>query len=181
MKGNIQKILPVLSLLLAGHSSVAAKPSKIMQSSCLLDEAASSVLRMVKFSTNFISEKENYSDGYDAIYYFMDDKTEIGYGEKSGKGALIYAGKTYPFGDAKVIAQGRTEPSEFSPALASWSRLNDASGSYLCVNFNFDGIGRSGSFQNFKGGYLLDIGSGKHHLYYIERDVRAIRRAMPRH
>ncbi|GAB2879149.1 hypothetical protein GCM10027277_55500 [Pseudoduganella ginsengisoli] len=125
--------------------------------------------------------KKTIQVGYDAIYYFVDGKTEIGYGEKSGKGALIYSGRIYPLDNAKVIAKGRTVPSEFSPALASWSRVKDASGSYLCVNFNFDGIGRSGSFQNFKGGYLLDIGNDEHHLYYIEGDLRAIRRAVPRH
>jgi hypothetical protein len=145
-----------------------------------LDEAASRDVHMSKLATNMISEQENYSDGYDATYYFLNGQTEIGYGEKPGKGALIYSGKVYPLDNAKVISKGRTERSEFSPAMASWNKVNDASGSYLCVNFNFDGIGRSGSFQNFKGGYLLDIGHGKRDLYYVEGDVRAIRRAVRR-
>lgn len=179
MNINVQWFLPVFPFLLISQFPAAAMPSKIMQSSCLLGEATSRTVHMMQLSTNLISEQESYSDGYDAIYYFMDGKTEIGYGEKSGKGALIYSGKIYPLDTARVISKAHTEPSEFSPALASWSRVKDASGSYLCVNFNFDGIGRSGSFQNFKGGYLLDIGGGKRYLYYVEGDVRAFRRAVP--
>jgi len=176
MKTTVLRAFSVVGFFCAAPLSFSAVPSKAVQSSCLVGEATSTAVNVVELARNLISEQENYADGYDAVYYFLDGKTEIGYGEKSGKGGVIYAGKIYPIEHAKVISMPHSKPSEFSPALASWNRVRDASGAYLCVNFNFDGIGRSGSFQNFKGGYLLRIGRGRDKLYYIEGNVGAIRR-----
>ena len=78
-----------------------------------------------------------------------------------------------------MISTPNRTPAEFSPALASWSKVKNAGGTFLCVNFNFDGLGHSGSFQKFKGAYLLGMGRGKDKLYYIEGNTEEIRRGLP--
>jgi hypothetical protein len=53
--------------------------------------------------------------------------------------------------------------------LAMWGYVHEGKQRLLCVNFNFDGIGRSGSFQNVHGLYLMPIRASKKKkpdLYY---------------
>lgn len=50
----------------------------------------------------------------------------------------------------------RHVPAEFSPYEAIWGVVQDGKTSYICATFNFDGIGKSGSFQNIRGSYLIE-------------------------
>lgn len=46
---------------------------------------------------------------------------------------------------------------------------------YLCVSFNFEGLGRSGNFQNVRGGYLLSISpaKGSQRLFFGTENTKA--------
>ncbi len=44
--------------------------------------------------------------------------------------------------------------------------------SYLCVTFNFDGLGESGAYQNIRGLYLIDRTSRPFKAYYTAGDIR---------
>jgi hypothetical protein len=80
-------------------------------------------------------------------------------------------GKLYRL--SKAIALGEVhgiKPGEFDPALAQWSIATEGAQQYFCVSFNFDGLGRSGSFQNVLGGYLLNTRTKE--MYFVVRDVR---------
>ncbi|MDB5920871.1 MAG: hypothetical protein JWR40_5105 [Massilia sp.] len=45
---------------------------------------------------------------------------------------------------------------------------------FLCITFNFAGLGQSGSFQNIRGLYLIEV-SKPPKFYYTVGDMRAIR------
>ena len=56
---------------------------------------------------------------------------------------------------------------------------------YLCVSFNFEGLGRSGNFQNVRGGYLLAskleaFGRAGMHFYHIARQDQTTLSYTPR-
>lgn len=51
-------------------------------------------------------------------------------------------------------------PYEFEPYKALWGELKAGSKKYICITFNFDGIGRSGKFQDIRGIYLIDRNKG---------------------
>lgn len=63
----------------------------------------------------------------------------------------------------------------FAPSLADWSMVMDGKERYLCVSFNFEGLGRSGNFQNVRGGYLLSISpaKGSQRLFFGTENTKA--------
>ncbi|MYM39940.1 hypothetical protein [Duganella qianjiadongensis] len=154
--------------------SRATPPSRSVRESCMLDQANSPRIHLDRFSTDVLYEQENYADGYDATYYFLYDDKEIGYAEKTQANALIYSGKIYRLDYAIPIPSSLSIAAEFSPALASWSKITETQQSYICVSFNFDGLGHSGTFQNFRGAFLLEVNASKPRLYYTEGDIRKI-------
>lgn len=166
--------LAIAILLAPPFTSLAMPPSRSVRESCVLDHSNSSSVHLDRFPTDIFYEQENYADGYDATYLFLDGDKEIGYAENAQTNALIYSGRIYQLAYATPTPSSLKIAAEFSPALAAWSKITAAQQSYICVSFNFDGLGHSGTFQNFRGAFLLDINVSKPQLYYAEGDVRKI-------
>ncbi|WP_348699618.1 hypothetical protein [Duganella fentianensis] len=163
--------------LLCTHAIAYARgPSKSVRESCLLSQTTTSKIYLTHLSTNNIFEQSAYIDDYDSPYYFLEDTTEIGYAENAHEAALLYSQKIYRFAEASAIPSSLEIPRQFSPARATWDRIREGNTNYLCVGFNFDGLGHSGSMQNLRGGFLLHLGSKRADLYYIEGDIRKISR-----
>lgn len=58
---------------------------------------------------------------------------------------------------SRVVRLKRDQPPEaFVPYEAVWGLAQDGRKSYICATFNFDGLGKSGSFQNVRGLYLIE-------------------------
>jgi hypothetical protein len=116
-------------------------------------------------------QQDNYVDGFDAPFTFKDRGVEVGYAESKTDQALIYSRKLFRLSKAKRLGDNHgIKPGAFNPTLAQWSIAKIGAQQYFCVSFNFDGLGRSGTFQNVRGGYLINIKSG--HLYFVVRDIR---------
>ncbi|MYN47153.1 hypothetical protein GTP23_19100 [Pseudoduganella sp. FT93W] len=164
--------LTLVILLAPSIASHATSLPKSVRESCVLDHTTSPNIHLHRFATEIFYEQENYADGYDASYYFFYRDKEIGYAQKAQTNALLYSGKVYRLVDAISTSSPLQIATEFSPALAAWSKITTAQQSYICVSFNFDGIGHSGTFQNFRGAFLLDLNASKSHLYYAEGDIR---------
>lgn len=152
--------------------SVAAPPSENTVKSCLQAHAATPSVTIRCLDTNDIATADNYANGFDAPYLFEYRGTDAGYAESKTDQALVYAGKIYrlsksiPVGDSHGIP-----PGAFNPALSQWGIAKERKQSYFCVSFNFDGSGRSGRFQNVRGGYLLDEKTG--YLYFAVRNIKS--------
>jgi hypothetical protein len=150
----------------------ASVPSKAAVLSCLSGHSTSTQILLRELPTNEILSQDNYSSGYNATYYFKSNGKDIGYAERSGNYGLIFSGVIYPLGSAKPLLQTTRQPIAFTPYLADWSIVTEAHSKYLCVSFNFDGLGRSGSYQKVRGGYLLSTGlSRMRRLYFAMADV----------
>jgi hypothetical protein len=160
----------LMSLIVSGVSC-AAQPDENIVKSCLQARAIVPSVTIHSLNTGEITQEDRYADGFDALYMFEYRGSDVGYAESKEDQALIYLGKLYrlsratPLGDNRDIKSGA-----FNPTLAQWSIAMGKNKKYLCVSFNFDGLMRSGDFQNVHGGYLLDTATK--FLYFAVRDIR---------
>jgi hypothetical protein len=71
-------------------------------------------------------------------------------------------------GGATALPQTRTRAGQtIQVALADWSLIQENGKQYLCVSDQFDGVGRSGSFQKARYGYLLETAK-KGRLFFFD-------------
>lgn len=154
-----------LKVLFALAPAVAfALPSGAVVKSCLASQAQPGVT-VTEIPTTDISEEYEFRPGYTAEYTLFNG-AKVGVTTSNQGVALLYRGKFYPVGKATILAGAKaTQPAEIRVELASWSWLKEGGRQYLCVADNFDGIGRSGSFQKIRYGYVLEARSGGK-LYY---------------
>lgn len=152
----------VILLFIVIQPSFAKQPSDAVVFSCLTARSISSDVKFKALETNEIAEMDNYKSGYKAVYYFENAGTDTGYAKNGNRRALIYDGNVFPIEKAFVLPNARLRFYDFNPYLADWSKVTDKSGQYLCVSFNFDGLGRSGSLQAERGGYLLAVPVSKY-------------------
>lgn len=68
---------------------------------------------------------------------------------------LSYNGYDIPH-KSVVRLDRKQAPYEFEPYKADWGEVVVGKRRYICISFNFDGIGRSGSYQNVRGIYLIE-------------------------
>lgn len=147
----------VLPFFILTQFAQAKEPTDAAIRSCLSGQSISPGVELKQLANNEVSEMDDYKSGYNVTYYFEAAGKEIGYAKKKNINAIIYDGDIFPISKAIILLSTHIKPYDFNPYLADWSEVNDSSGHYLCVSFNFDGLGRSGSFQGERGGYLLSI------------------------
>jgi hypothetical protein len=149
----------------------AAPPDENVIKSCLQGQASDPSVIVRNIDVHAYTEENDYTPGFDATYMFKYNGADAGYAEGKVDKALIYSGKLYPLSKAIPVGDNHgIAPSAFNPNLAVWSVVREGNQRYFCVGFNFDGLGRSGAFQNVHGGYLLT--SKTRVLYFAVRDVR---------
>jgi len=160
--------LLLIALAFVVSGVFAAEPSEAVVKSCLRGEAVSTKVSYRALPNQEVLSQDNYKPGYNAIYYVEIGGNEIGYAEGVNKQAIIYADRLYPLESAIVIKSDgiQLKATQFNPNLAEWGQIREQKNHYLCVSFNFDGLGRSGSYQKVRGGYLLDMGKRNRKLYY---------------
>ncbi len=157
------------------HSTFAMSPTADVAYSCLSGEAFSKDVKIEAVPSEEVASSERFYRGYSATYLINFKGHDLGYAESKEGDALIFGAHLYPLlGASNLLKHKVFKPSTFKPELAQWSSIEEAGVQYLCVNFNFEGLGRSGSFQNVHGAYLLPTKpSGK--LYYLIEDIRTLR------
>lgn len=146
-------------------------PPESLVLSCLKSAANSRSITVRELSTHEFQEEDDYAEGFNAPYFLKYKGGDVGYAESKKTDALIYMGKLFRLSSAISLGNNRgIGPSSFTPFLAEWSIVGERDSQYLCVNFNFDGLGQSGDFQNIHGGYLLNTKTKE--LYFVVRDIR---------
>lgn len=73
----------------------------------------------------------------------------------------------------KIKKLGSEVPAPFTPFTAQWGEARYRGHKYFCITFNFEGLGESGSFQNVRGLYAVDM-SQPDKFYYTAGDIRHI-------
>ncbi|MGG1946321.1 hypothetical protein AB1286_16115 [Trinickia sp. NRRL B-1857] len=159
-----------VATMLASCVGWAMPPSENLIRSCLRAQSIVQAVTIQNIDVSEVYQEDGYADGFNASYFFKHNGVDIGYAERKLDRALIYREKLYGLYESVPIGDNRGyKPADFSPALAQWSLAKDGSQQYLCVSFNFDGVGRSGSFQSVVGGYILNEQTKS--LYFVVRDT----------
>lgn len=169
---NVQKrLLAALWVIGLAFTAQAAKPSASVVKACLQGESQGHAT-WTSIATNEVASDDDFQRGYKATIFTVNGR-DVGYAEKPGRDALIWGRTVVPLRRAAALNQPPETPSTFTPTLADWSTVKQGSQRFLCVNFNFDGLGRSGSFQKVHGLYLMSIprGKAKPTLYYGVRRI----------
>lgn len=166
----MKKICLTVVVMAAYSIGWAASPGEGLVKSCLLAQSVSQSVAIEGINTHEVSQEDDYAAGFNASFLVKHERADVGYAEGKSTQALIYAGKLYRLPAAMPVGNnGGIKPTAFNPALAEWSIARAGRQRYLCVSFNFDELGRSGSFQKVRGGYLLD--SVSRVLYFFVRNV----------
>ncbi|NIE55045.1 MULTISPECIES: hypothetical protein [unclassified Burkholderia] len=167
----MKKIGLSVAIMAASCIGWAAPPGDGLVKSCLMAQSVSPSIVIQDINTHEVSQEDDYAYGFNASYVVKHAGADVGYAEGKSTQALIYAGKLYRLSAAIPVGNnGGIKSTTFNPALAEWSMATVGRQHYLCVSFNFDGLGRSGAYQNVRGGYLLNVNTKD--LYFVVRDVR---------
>lgn len=158
-------------ITVACSTGYGALPDANVVKSCLLADSINASVAVRSLNADEIVQQGNYDVGLDAPFTFKDQGVEVGYAESKADQALIYSRKLYRLSKAERLSGNHDfKPVAFNPLLAEWSIGREGTRQYFCVSVNFDGLGRSGTFQNVRAGYLLDTKTRR--LYFVVRDVR---------
>lgn len=167
----MKKIAFAVMYLIVSSVSPAAPPTEDMVKSCLRAQPVAPSITFRTLDAHTIASEDNYAGSFDASYLVKYRGTDAGYAESKTDQALIYLGKIYRLSKAIPLGRnGGVKSGSFDPTLAQWGVVTELSSNYLCVSFDFDGLGRSGVFQNIRGGYLLNEKTRL--LYFAVRDIR---------
>ena len=152
---NCKHLAAALSIVAMATNAHAIKPSDDVVKACLQSESHGGAT-LTPIATNEVTSDDEFQGGYKATTFTVNGR-DVGYAEKEGRDGLIWGRIVVPLKLATPLDQPPEAPSTFTPLLADWSTINQGSQRFLCVNFNFDGLGRSGSFQKVHGLYLMNI------------------------
>ena len=83
---------------------------------------------------------------------------------------LIFNGEEPPLRRVTRLDR-RHAPTPFDPYKAMWGDARQGAKPYICITFNFDGLGQSGSFQNVRGVYIIEKSSRA--VFFAAGDIRA--------
>ncbi|MBS0369475.1 MAG: hypothetical protein JSS57_09775 [Proteobacteria bacterium] len=160
----------VCSLVAVSSSIALAAPSANVVDSCIQAQAQGNV-KATEVPTREILQEDGYKPGYTAEYVEFDGE-DVGFALSKKGGALLLNGKLWPTKRA-VILPGAENVAKLQVRieLANWLMLDEGNNKYLCVVDNFDGLGRSGSFQKYRYAYILKI-NNKKGLFFAVGKVR---------
>lgn len=174
-KGIQVKIL-IAGLLIATFSAqTSAAPGAAIVDTCLRTESTSLdiIYSPIKAASFEVIEDKPIGTTTTLLRYETDS---VGTWERAMPPTfgLVFNGRKTPL--ARVVRLDKKKALEtFNPYEAIWGLARDDKGSYICATFNFDGLGKSGSFQNVRGLYLIERGKHARGVFYTYGDIRKIK------
>jgi hypothetical protein len=167
----MKKIVVTFLFMIACPIGYGAQPNEDLVKSCVLARSFVPSVSIRSLDAHEVTKEADYAEGFDATYLFTYRGADIGYAERKADKALVYLNRLYRLSAAIPVGDNRgTNPGAFDPALAEWSIVKEGKQAFFCVSFNFDGLGQSGSFQQVRGAYLLDVTTRQ--TYFSMRDLR---------
>lgn len=161
----------VLLSVLCAHGG--AKPSAAVVDACL--RTASESVRVhytpIEVDAFQVTEDEEARKTITLLRYETDT---VGTWEvkKPQAFGLVFNGKETPLARVTRLDRHKT-PVAFNPYEAIWGKAREGGKSYICATFNFEGLGKSGSFQKLRGLYLIERGRGAAAPFYTAGIVAA--------
>lgn len=152
------KLLHLMMGLLCVHffGKASAIPSGAAVNTCLSKRQLYEKVEWKRLSSNEMVSRENFKQGYDAIYFRVNGKM-VGIARKDYGRAIIYDEILYSVKRARKIPNFDTSNADIDPFFADWGTVKEKSGIYICINFPSGELGQSGSFQKVRNVYMLQI------------------------
>lgn len=145
---------------------VCARPSAAVVESCLNAKSESPRVRYTPIATNTFQVIEDEDAGKtQTVLRAGSDTVGTWEAKKPAAFGLVFNGKETRLESVTRLDKNEA-PAEFSPYEAMWGVAREVGKSYICATFNFDGLGKSGSFQNVRGLYLIERGKRAKTLFY---------------
>lgn len=145
----------ILALAVVTAPVIAGQPSQDVTKTCVSAESTSARVKYAEVTVHEILEAEDEDTKRTEITVRSgSDKFGVWQSSSPDSFGLVYNGREIPL--SSVARLSSEMPVPFNPYLARWGLITEGVRSYLCITFNFDGLGRSGSFQNVRGVYLID-------------------------
>ncbi|HJV86283.1 MAG TPA: hypothetical protein VJ698_12490 [Noviherbaspirillum sp.] len=157
-------------LLLTWSVASGAKPTPQIIQSCLRTESVAGA-DYIEINPGSFNQEDDEA-GKKTFTTITVQGKEFGIWKETGSNrfGMVHAGKEIPI--KRVIRLSSHAPSPFDPYTAQWGKARDTKSVYVCVTFNFEGLGESGSFQNVRGLYLLEMNNARSRIFYIVGDIR---------
>jgi len=149
------KRLAAALALTVGCAQASGHPSKEVTKTCVKAESTSAGVTYTDIPVSRIDETEDADTGRTQTTIRFGSE-EMGTWETNSPDSfgIVYNGKQISLD--RVIRLSKEPPAQFRTSLARWGIVHTGSQSYICITFNFEGLGQSGSFQNIRGIYLID-------------------------
>jgi hypothetical protein len=143
-------------ILVIAVSNVFAAPSPAVTRTCLKANNASATVKYTPIESSdwLVSEDEDEKRTETTLRH---GKQTIGVWEVKSPPAfgLIANGSAIALDHVTSVTAGQA-PVSFNPYLAMWGTVREGARSYVCITFNFEGLGQSGSYQDIRGAYLIE-------------------------
>jgi hypothetical protein len=167
----VKRLIAGLAFLI-GSATAYSHPGKEVVKTCVKTESTSPHVKYVDIPVNEINETEDEdARRTETTIRFGQDEMGIWQTDSPSAFGLVYNGKQVSL--AHVARLSREKPSQFDPSLARWGVVSEGAKSYICITFNFEGLGQSGSYQSVRGVYLLDRGAHRLRPFYTVGRVTA--------
>ena len=165
------KILLFGLLLGSLCAQAGAKPSPALVDACLRTASESPKVRYTPILADAfqVTEDEEARKTDITLRHGLDT---VGTWEvkKPRAFGLVFNGKETPLARVTRLDK-RKAPAVFNPYEAIWGEAREGNKSYICATFNFDGMGKSGRFQNARGLYLIERSARAKFVFYTAGNI----------
>jgi hypothetical protein len=151
----------------------AAVPSQQIIHGCLKTESVSNGHYDDISPRNFTVDEDEFRNRTSKTISHRRNTVGIWESMDSEAFGLVYNTTFIP--SAKIIKLGSEPPTPFIPFTAKWGEARQGKSRYVCITFNFEGLGQSGSYQNIRGLYLIEVSKRPPKFYYMVGDIRDIK------
>ena len=142
-----------------------AKPTTEAIEACVKGESVGATASYTEIVVHEYNDAEdNESDKTVTTFKYGKESIGIWQSAKPQRFGLTYNQKEV---ELDLITRLSSEkPVPFDPYRAVWATIRSGPKSYVCIAFNFDGLGQSGTFQTVRGVYLFERKAPSFRPYY---------------
>lgn len=166
------KSLPFAIALWIIAADAHARPSMDAISSCIRSKSTSPKTDYTEITTDTYNiNKDDNKKRTEQTFKYKGEILGTWKGDPPDVFGLIY--NTEHISLRNVRRLSKAMPASFDADLATWALIREGPRSYLCIAFNFEGVGQSGSFQSVHGVYLVERGTLPSRTFYTVGRVTA--------
>ena len=147
-------------------TAASAAPSKAVIDACARAATDAPAVRYTAIAADAFEVTED-EGGMRTEIVLRHEKDVVGVwrGKNPHAFGLMINGRQIGLQQIKQIDPGQSAET-FNPYEALWGAVREGKRSYLCVAFTFDGLGKSGAFQDVRGVYVIDRQARPAKAYY---------------